>query len=108
MKPKENISRKEVAFGPEKMTDYLPPAHKIPKEFFSDSNKWSRYIQGWFYGGLKESPIAKDGVNFKDAAAHISVILASFEPKHEHKIAGCAYLASQWFKDEMLSKATGE
>ncbi len=41
--------------------------------------------------------IAVEGVNFKDAHAHIKVIPGSFEPKHEHKIAGCAYLASMWF-----------
>ena len=28
----------------------------------------------------------------------IAAILASFEPKHEHKEAGAAYLLSQWFE----------
>lgn len=56
--------------------------------------------------GLKEYAVAVKGVDFKQAHAHISVILGSFEPKHEHKhehkIAGCAYLASMWFVPETV------
>lgn len=29
---------------------------------------------------------------------HISACLGSYEPKHEHKIAGVAYLLSLWFE----------
>ena len=52
--------------------------------------------------GLKEYAVAVKGVDFKQAHAHISVILGSFEPKHEHKIAGCAYLESMWFVPETV------
>jgi hypothetical protein len=33
------------------------------------------------------------------AIRHLQVIQASFEPKHEHKEAAVAYLASLWFTD---------
>lgn len=54
------------------------------------------------FNGLKEYAVAVNGVNFKQAHAHINVILGSFEPKHEHKIAGCEYLASMWFVPETV------
>ena len=42
---------------------------------------------------------AKDGVDNKKAMAAISAILRSFDPKHEHKEAGVAYLFSEWFEE---------
>lgn len=97
MKPNENITQQDIAFGPKNLAQFLPAMGSIPKEFFKDSNPWNKWISKWFFNGLKEFAVAVEGVNFKDAHAHIKVILASFEPKHEHKIAGCAYLASMWF-----------
>lgn len=74
----------------------------IPKEFFENSNPWNQWVSKWFFNGLKEYAVAVNGVNFKQAHAHINVILGSFEPKHEHKIARCAYLASMWFVPETI------
>lgn len=34
-----------------------------------------------------------------DALANIQTALRSFEPKHEHKMAGVAYLMSMWLED---------
>lgn len=58
--------------------------------------------RGALTDGLKEYAVAVNGVNFKQAHAHIKVVLGSFEPKHERKIAGCAYLASMWFVPETV------
>lgn len=108
--PHENITQVDVAFGPSKLSEFLPPMDSIPKEFFNEVNPWNRWISQWFFNGLKEYAIAVDGINFKQAHAHLKVILGSFEPKHEHKIAGCAYLASLWFVEgtTAISKALGE
>lgn len=102
MKPIENITIADIAFGPKNLAEFLPAMKDIPEEFFKDSNPWNKWISKWFYNGLENYAVAVDGVNFKDAHKHIKVILASFEPKHEHKIAGCAYLASQWFVPETV------
>jgi len=40
-----------------------------------------------------------EGVDGGLAIRHLQVIQASFEPKHEHKEAAVAYLASPWFTD---------
>jgi hypothetical protein len=110
MKPNENITQADIAFGPKNLADFLPPMSSIPKEFFGSGNPWNKWVSKWFFGGLKEYAVAVEGINFKQAHAHLKVILGSFEPKHEHKIAGCAYLASKWFDESTvaISKALGE
>ena len=84
----------------------MPPYGSIPAEFKSTGNAWSRWQADWFYSGLKEIPTAKDGINAKKAMAHLAAIQRSWEPKHEHKAAAVAYLASLWFKTPSEAKAT--
>lgn len=38
----------------------------------------------------------KKNIDPEKTVRHIQTILSSFQPKHEHKIAGCAYLRSQF------------
>lgn len=102
-KPKQDITELDAVFGPSNLSDFLPAMRDIPREFWNDSNKWASLVQSWFFNGIKEWPIAKEGINFKMAVAHIRSILVSFEPKHEHKIAGCAYLASLWLDEKTLN-----
>lgn len=39
----------------------------------------------------------KPGIDKDKAFNHISSIMRSFQPKHEHKTAACAYLFELWF-----------
>lgn len=102
MRPNEKISDADIAFGPKNLAEFLPTMGSIPKEFFKDSNHWNKWVSKWFFNGLDSYAVAVQDINFKQAHAHIKVILGSYEPKHEHKIAGCAYLASQWFVPETV------
>ncbi|MBN4867415.1 MULTISPECIES: hypothetical protein [Enterobacterales] len=95
--PNENITQVILAFGPPDIEKFLPKWDLIPDEFKQGKNPWIVFIERWFYHGLECPPAAKEGVELKWALAHIVVILKSFDPKHEQKIAGCAYLASLWF-----------
>ncbi|EJV1664344.1 TPA: hypothetical protein SMO99_003025 [Proteus mirabilis] len=96
--PNENITQVMLAFGPQDIEKFLPKWDLIPDEFKQGKNSWVAFIERWFYHGLECPPAAKEGVELKWALAHIMVILKSFDPKHERKIAGCAYLASLWFE----------
>lgn len=89
----------DIAFGGKAM-QILPAYRDIPEEFKSSGNKWEKFIQKWFFDGLavKDYPTARDGINLRQALMNIQACLSCFEPKHEHKIAGAAYLASQWFE----------
>lgn len=58
-------------------------------------------------------PKCKDGLKRGDVIANLQTAIRSFEPKHEHKQAGVAYLMSLWLEDgdaaefEALSNAPG-
>jgi hypothetical protein len=85
------------AFGGD-VRNLMPPYEAIPDEFKRDSNPYVRFQRDWFYGGIPKDrmPAAKPGIDFKTAMRHLGTIQGSFEPKHEHKEAAVAYLASKW------------
>lgn len=89
-----------LAFGPSNIDQFLPPEGEIPSEFMRHSGPWVKMAERWFYEGLpKETPIeAKDGIDSRAAVRHISACLRSFEPSHERKIGGVAFLLHAWFK----------
>lgn len=98
MKPMK-ISDAEAAF-PAHGNKLLPPKSDIPESFDSD-NKWHDIAYGWFYFGLPKGVkfYPKDGIDPKLAMRHLKAALGSFEPKHEDKMTGVAWLLSQWFDD---------
>lgn len=100
MIPVPEVTTPELAFG---KFDHLPPWEEIPEEF-KDANKpspWCQIMDRWFYRGLPEGVkfYGKPKVDPQKACIAIQAILTSFGPKHEHKMAGTAYLCSQWFKE---------
>jgi len=102
MEPQE-VTDVELAFGG-RIKELLPPYEDLPEEFQRFKTDWNRIISKWFFDGLPKNTnfIAKDGINAEKALRHIAAVLRSFEPKHEHKEAGCAYLLSLWFKEVKL------
>jgi len=97
-----------VDVGSVSIGDLMPAYGDIPKAFKNmnarrDStegpDKWINFQQRWFYDGLTEEtmPVAKPGIDLNIALNHLKAIQGSFAPKHEHKQAGVAYLASLWF-----------
>jgi len=103
-KPQE-VTKLDIAFGGKAM-ELLPPDNDIPDEFNQWHNKWGDVVSKWFFNGLPKDTefVPVDGIDTAQALAHIQAILGSFEPKHEHKMAGCAYLMSLWFKDVKFPK----
>ena len=91
------VSDVDIAFGGKAM-EILPPISAIPEEFHNYSNQWSRFVSDWFFGSLKRYPAPREGIDFDLALRNLKCVIDSFEPKHEHKEAGAAYLASLWFK----------
>jgi hypothetical protein len=96
IKEVDNIS---MAFGVGALE--LMPAYKDIPDAFKQHSFWSDLVAGWFLAGLENLDLKpKDGVNKNLALRHIKAILGSFEPKHEHKEAGIAFLLSEWFEEE--------
>lgn len=97
MQPKE-VTDAEVVFGG-RMEELMPPFETIPKKFQCCQTKWNQIVSRWFFEGLPNSTefTPQKGIDVEKAVRHLRAILRSFEPKHEHKEAGCAYLMSLWF-----------
>lgn len=55
----------------------------------------------WFYKGLSEAsvPKPKDGIDRDMALRHISTVLRSWEPSHQHKMEAVAKLFANWFEE---------
>ena len=105
IRPIPEFDRIDIAFGNAK---HLPPYDDIPEEFKRRSHPCAEFVSRWFFRGLTDSDLARltprDGVDRDKAMRAIGAALRSFEPKHEHKEAGCAYLLDQWF--ELRSEPT--
>ena len=100
----------DITFGNIK---HMPKQSAIPEEFKSHrGTPFNVAVSTWFFQGASgngesitigdQTFIPKDGVDGLSALAAIRAVLASFEPKHEHKESACAYMLSQWF--DMVSK----
>jgi len=102
MYPIKEVSALDVAFGGGRMSELMPAYDHIPSQFkdWNRPGKWNKVMGDWFYSGLKNAQWKpKPGVDTKKALMHIKAVLGSFEPKHEHKEAGVAFLLSEWFED---------
>jgi hypothetical protein len=104
MKPKDVSSGNYYG---KKFFELLPKRHQIPEEFDwtkADKSEWVEIVERWFFKGLPEGTkvIPKEGIDTTKAVAHLSYVMRSFEPKHEHKIEGVAYLMSQWFEKILI------
>lgn len=78
----------------------MPDYADIPAEFKRAHGKWCDFASTWFFKGLKGASFEpREGIDPAKALRHLRTIIGSFEPKHEHKEAAVAYLASLWFTD---------
>ena len=93
------INDVDIAFGGQAMK-ILPPYDAIPDEFKRPGNQWVKWSGDWFFKGLDRYPVAKEGIDLSLAMSNLSAVQRSFAPKHEHKEAGVAYLASLWFSSQ--------
>ncbi len=96
----QDVDDVTLAF-PADVRDLMPGYEDIPKEFKNFSkNKWVKFQQDWFFAGLGKVEFdPKEGIDPKKAWRHLQAIQGSCQPKHEHKEAAVAYLASLWFDD---------
>lgn len=87
----------DVAFPAKVIGTLLPHMSEIPDEFKEPRNKWCDFAMSLFFNGGK-LPKVKPGVDANNAKRHLSAVLSSFEPQHEHKEAGAGWLMSMWYE----------
>lgn len=93
----KTITDVDCAFGATKL---LPALDDIPAEFKSHSgNLYTKLADALFFGRKLPECDIQMNPGFEDCVADlrrcVGAHLASFEPKHEHKIAGVAYMISK-------------
>lgn len=97
----QEVSDVTVAF-PGDIAHLMPPMSEIPEEFhqWPRPGSWVDFQSKWFFGGVEiiQGQVTHAGVDVDTALRHLKAIQGSFQPKHEHKMAAVAYLASLWFK----------
>ena len=86
----------DLAF-PARALELMPPADQIP----AVDRKWLDFQHDWFMNGLPDDCEIDlmPGIDGNEAMRHLRVIQGSYAPKHQHKQAAVAYLASLWFRD---------
>ena len=92
----DSITDVEMAFGTSRL---LPPFELVPDEF-KNGNAYTKLLSCIFYG----DPLPEGEIDFRagfedDEAPQklnrvVCAHLRSFDPKHEHKMAGLGYLMS--------------
>jgi hypothetical protein len=92
------VSVLEVAFPARVIGTLLPPMSEIPSEFKNYYNDWCGVVSKLFFEG-GELPKVKDGIDAAAANGHLQAVLGSFEPQHQHKTYGAAYLISLWYQE---------
>lgn len=98
MYPIQEVEFAKMVF-PANVLDMMPPYQEIPDEFKRSSNPWARIVSAWFFKGFDTRRLTpKEGIDKQKALCHIRTVLGSWEPKHEHKEAGCAFLLNEWFE----------
>jgi len=93
------ISPVEAAF-PTRVDHLVPSYEELRGTPYRNGDNWgNRLFSDWFYFGLKSADglIPRQGVDKQKALVHIKTVMRSWDPKHEHKEAGCAFLFDKWF-----------
>ena len=92
-----DIDDATAAFPARVVGTLLPSMAYIPYEFTSGRSEWCDIVSSLFFRG-GYLPDVKPGIDAKAAKRHLHAVLGSFEPQHEHKEAGAAWLMSMWYE----------
>lgn len=89
----------DLAFGGN-IGKLMPLFRNLPEDYQRETAPFCRVASKWFFNGLDVNTLTpKEGIDPKAALRHCGAVLRSFEPKHEHKIAGVGWLMAQWFEE---------
>ena len=105
--PVPPITQVDLAFPTGRHT---PPWRWVPDEFRNEpggdyensNNPWVKLASDLFGGTRWASDwqaIPKPGVAAQSAYNAVRVTLGNYGMKHEHKLATCGWMLSEWFKD---------
>lgn len=102
-KTPHTFSTVDLAFPGNVVKNYMPQWDEIPDEFKRDPNSARSTADMWFFNQLLQTDpkpkfVSRPGIEANKAVVHIHVVLGSYEPRHEHKVAGAAMLIDLYFE----------
>lgn len=100
-----------IAF-PAQIMHMLPPWALVDNDEVRYS-EWENFANHWFSLGIPADAQfwLKDGIDGEAMVRHVRAVQGSFQPKHQHKAGGLAFLFSHWFRGVRIDsrgKAWGE
>lgn len=98
-KEPKDLTEREKLLGLFSVYGYVPKYEDIDESFKKDNNPFVKVINNWCFNGLDDidnifSP--KSGIDLNKALNHVHAVLSNMNIKHEHKVARCAFLLSNW------------
>lgn len=105
----KDVSDVVMAFPANVIKDgFLPPWEQLPEAFQRHWTPWTDLADELFLkGSIQDSHgiRLKEGLDPEKVRRHTMACLGSYEPKHEHKIAGVGFLLYCWFDWPAMKKA---
>lgn len=91
-----DVSDVQRAFPAMVVGTYLPPYLWFEEDDVPEA--WRDFVNALFAGQATDiALIPAEGIEAAKAWDHATMVLGSFEPKHEHKVDGVAWLLWHWF-----------
>lgn len=104
----KHLTHAEYAF-PTSIEGFIPPMSELPDTTRGEYATWNKLFNQMFFSGVSGLQlIPRPGVDAERAWRHIQYVMRSWEPRHEHKEAGCAWLMHQWFESWSLQEPAQE
>lgn len=92
------VTDSELSFG-YRDSRLMPTMEIVPKEFQEVRTKWNDLFSKLFFKGSEGYVFtAKPGIDKTKAIRHLRALMRSWEPRHQHKEAACAWVMSLWFE----------
>jgi len=98
----KHVDAVTLAFPANVVGVYLPKLEEIPDKYKTNEYSWkggcelATRIFSNECSGKKVGFVPMPGVDPQGVWEHLSVCLGSYQPKHEHKIAGTGWLIEMW------------
>jgi hypothetical protein len=93
------VTELQLAF-PADAPERMPAWDDLPSEWKDrNSDAWQFcLVNDLLHRGLDDvALVPAEGIDPERAWRHLLSITGSFAPRHEHKVAACAFLISRWF-----------
>ena len=97
----KSASDLDYAFPAVVIGRFIPCWDDLPAPFRNRSSGFEELATHVAFNAVSfRDGVLRDGIDAHMANRQISIVARSFEPKHEHKEAGLAYLLSLWLRQE--------